>query len=392
MKHIRFLKGLGPLQFSGQLVCSDLTGHKWIFYLSQGQIIYATGGVHPVRRWRRNLVRYCRYIPTYRLAWQSGLALVDNSALTFGWEYALLNLWVSQQKISRDQALAVIRSTITEILFDLMQVADVTTQIYTHPLVAPAQDLINVQAAIDAAEQRYLDWKNARLKACSPNQAPLIKQLEKFQRQSSAQVYQKLSRLLNGQNTLYDLATEMQHDVVNVASSLRLYLELGWIELINIADLPAPAYRRSLPESIAPVTTTPSLPPPKALIACVDDSSLVRHTMEELLTSAGYQFVGIDDAVRAIGVLLARKPDVIFLDLMMPHVNGYELCEQLRKLSCFHQTPIVILTSSDGFANRLRSKIVNASDFLSKPLNAEAVLTVINKHLNQGAVSVRADG
>jgi len=77
---------------------------------------------------------------------------------------------------------------------------------------------------------------------------------------------------------------------------------------------------------------------------------------------------------------------------MMPHVNGYELCEQLRKLSCFRQTPIVILTSSDGFANRLRSKIVNASDFLSKPLNAEAVLTVINKHLNQGAVSVRADG
>lgn len=392
MKHIRFLKSLGPLRFSGQLVCSDLTGHKWIFYLSQGQIIYATGGVHPVRRWRRNLARYCQYIPTYRLAWQSGLALVDASALTFGWEYALLNLWVSQQKISHDQAFAVIRSTITEILFELMQVADVTTQIYAHALVAPPQALIDIEVAIDAAEQRWLAWRNARLKACSPNQAPLIKQLEKFQRQSSVQFYQKLSRLLNGQNTLYDLATEMQHDVVNVASSLRLYLELGWIELINIADLPAPAYRRSLPELIAPVTALPSLPPSKALIACVDDSSLVRHTMEELLTSAGYQFVGIDDAVRAIGVLLARKPDVIFLDLMMPHVNGYELCEQLRKLSCFQHTPIVILTSSDGFANRLRSKIVNASDFLSKPLNAEAVLTVINKHLNQGAVSVRADG
>jgi chemotaxis family two-component system response regulator PixG len=113
--------------------------------------------------------------------------------------------------------------------------------------------------------------------------------------------------------------------------------------------------------------------------------------MEELLISAGYQFVGIEDAVRAIGILLSRKPDVIFLDLMMPDINGYELCEQLRKLSCFRETPIVILTSNDGFASRLRSKIVNASDFLSKPLNAEAVLSVIDKYLNQSVAPVHAD-
>lgn len=390
MKHIRFLQNLSQLQFSGQLICSDRTGQKWIFYLSQGSLIYVTGGVHPVRRWRRNLATYCRYIPTYRLAWQSGLAQMDGTALVFGWEYALLNLWVDQQKISRDQAIAVIRSTITEVLFDLIQADEVTTQIYPNQITAPTQDRVDIAAAIDAAERRWLVWKKARLEHCSPNQSPRIKQLEKFHHQSSTQFYQKLSRLLNGQHTLYDLSTEMQQDVVNIASSLRIYLELDWIELIKIADLPAPVHRRSLPEA----TTTPSVssaPPQTALIACVDDSPLVRHVMEELLTSAGYQFVGIEDAVRAIGILLARKPDVIFLDLMMPQVNGYELCEQLRKLSCFRQTPIVILTSNDGFANRLRSKIVNASDFLSKPLNAEAVLTVIRKYLDQSAIPVHAD-
>lgn len=391
LKHIQFLKNIGQLQFSGQLVCSDAAGQKWIFYLSQGCLIYATGGIHPVRRWRRNLATYCRYIPTYRLAWQSGLAQMDATALGFGWEYALLNLWMAQQKVSREQALAVIRSTITEILFDLMQVAEVTTQIYPNQLRVPTQDLIEIETAIAAAEQRWLTWKTTRLENYSPNQAPQIKQLEKFQRQSSAQFYQKLSRLLNGQHTLYDLSTEMQHDVVNIAASLRLYLELDWIELISIPDLPAPVYQRSLPPASAPPLPSASAPSAR-LIACVDDSPLVRHVMEELLTSAGYQFVGIGDAVRAIGILLARKPDVIFLDLMMPHINGYELCEQLRKLSCFRQTPIVILTSNDGFANRLRSKIVNASDFLSKPLNAEAVLSVIDKHLQvQGAVPVHAD-
>jgi chemotaxis family two-component system response regulator PixG len=392
------------LQFSGQLVCSDLTGQKWIFYFAQGRIIYATGGVHLVRRWRRNLATYCRYIPTYRLAWQSGLAQVDAAALVFGWEHALLDLWVKQQKINRDQASAVIHSALTEILFDLLQTAEVKTQIYPNQLQASPQDLVEIEAAIDIAEQRWLVWKNARLGDYSPNQAPLIKDLEKFQRQSSAQLYQRLSRLLNGQHTLYDLATEMQHDVVNVAASLRMYLELGWLELLNIPDLPAPVHRRSLPgtvDSSLTVSNAPtppprlppaaSTPPQKAVIACVDDSPLVRHMMEELLISAGYQFVGIEDAVRAIGILLSRKPDVIFLDLMMPDINGYELCEQLRKLSCFRETPIVILTSNDGFASRLRSKIVNASDFLSKPLNAEAVLSVIDKYLNQSVAPVHAD-
>lgn len=392
LKHVQFLRNIGQLQFSGQLVCSAPAGQKWIFYLSQGSIIYATGGVHPVRRWRRNLATYCRYIPTYRLAWQSGLAQMDAADLVFGWEYALLTLWMSQQKISREQALAVIRSTISEVLFDLMQIADGNTQIYPNQLVAPPQNLIDIETAIEAAEKRWLTWKSARLEDYSPNQAPQIKQLEKFQRQSSAQFYQKLSRLLNGQHTLYDLSTEMQHDVVNITSSLRMYLELGWIELINIPDLPAPVHHRSLPAAVTrPSLPSTSAPPQTKLIACVDDSPLVRHVMEELLTSAGYQFVGIGDAVRAIGILLARKPDVIFLDLMMPHINGYELCEQLRKLSCFRQTPIVILTSNDGFANRLRSKIVNASEFLSKPLNAEAVLSVIHKYLEQGVMPVHAD-
>ena len=89
----------------------------------------------------------------------------------------------------------------------------------------------------------------------------------------------------------------------------------------------------------------------------------------------------------SLGILLTRKPDFIFLDLVMPNANGYEICTQLRKLSSFRDTPIVILTGNDGFANRLRSNFAGASDFVSKPFNAEIVLSVIGKHLKQGAIS-----
>jgi chemotaxis family two-component system response regulator PixG len=67
----------------------------------------------------------------------------------------------------------------------------------------------------------------------------------------------------------------------------------------------------------------------------------------------------------------------------MPNANGYELCGQLRKLSLFRQTPIVILTGNDGIVDRVRAKMVGSTDFLSKPVNPDTVLTTIRKYLKE---------
>lgn len=334
-----------------------------------------------MRRWRRNLSLYCPRIPTYRLAWQTDLANADPAALTLGWEYALLSLWVTQQKITGEQAAAMVRAVIDTVLFDVMQAADGTDQIHQQDYsVGSGLKAIDVDTVAFNAQLRWQTWQTAKLGSYSPNCAPVIKQPTQLKAQSSAQFYQTLVNLLNGEHTLYDLAIEMRREIIEVAASLHPCIQLGWIELRHIPDLPAPVYRHRLPAApaIAPVSGG-------MLIACVDDSLLVRHTMEKLLTSAGYQFLGVDDPVRAIGILLARKPSLIFLDLVMPKTSGHEVCQQLRKLSCFRTTPIVMLTGSDGFANRLKSNFVGASDFLSKPLDAEAVLSVIRKHLHQGA-------
>jgi len=79
--------------------------------------------------------------------------------------------------------------------------------------------------------------------------------------------------------------------------------------------------------------------------------------------------------------VLSTKPDLIFLDLIMPNANGYEICGQLRKLNFFKNTPIVILTGNDGIIDRVRSKMVGATDFLSKPIDSELVLETIRKYL-----------
>ncbi|MGA7936494.1 MAG: response regulator, partial [Kovacikia sp.] len=299
--------------------------------------------------------------------------------LKIGWDYALLCLWRTQKKFTSEQATKVIGSIITEVLFDLTQTIGITQQVIHQDLRYPQLALFEVEAAIAEVQSLWQAWQGAHLVDYLPNQAPVIQQSELLQRNVSVEVYQNLVHLLQGEHTLRDLAIQMQRNVVAVTASLRPFLQKQWINLSEVADLPAPIYRQSTLSRSLPVPRNAVLP--GALVACVDDSFSVRYTLEKLLVSAGYQFLGIEDPLGAVGTLLARKPDFIFLDLVMPKANGYEICEQLRKISSFRTTPIVILTGNNGFASRLKSNMIGASDFLSKPLDADAVLGVLHKHL-----------
>lgn len=379
-KKAQLFATLKQLRFNGQLVWRDSHQQEWIFYFSRGHIVYATGGTHPVRRWQRNLKAHCPGMVCQMTADQIKELDADAGKLNSCWEYKQLDLWVAQRKITRSQVAKIITSLIRELIFDLVSIEDLTNQIkHDEPLLKQLV-LIDPQEVFTQAKQLWQVWNQAKLSSYSPNLAPVIRQPEQLKNVTSAQVYPTLTTLLNGHNTLRDLGVRMKRDSVQVARSLLPYLELGLVELITIPDLPIPV-NQSVPR-IPRKTTTHSEP----LIACVDDSILVCQTMKRLLTKTGYQFLGIDDPLRAIALLLACKPNFIFLDLVMPNTNGYEICTQLRKISYFEQTPIVMLTGQDGLVDQVRARLVGASDFVSKPIDPEIVLRVINKHLEQGVV------
>lgn len=414
MNQRQLFKTLESDRFTGQLKLSDSTGQRWKFYLADGQIIYAMGGVHPVRRWRRIVALHCPKMAMRQFTWYADLTTIPATGLALGWQYALLNLWVERHDITPEQATKLIDAIVVEVLFDIALAAEVSEQLQPDPSISihPASTplgVISPTVVIPRVERRWQAWQMAQLTFCSPHKAPVLRQPEQLQRHVPA-LYQTLSTLLRGRHTLYELAAHMNRHVVEVAASLLPCLERGWVELVNVADFPgpilqsapttlprreadtlriAPKLNESSSQANAPVAPQPVLPPSapapaanqRGLIACVDDSVLIHRMMETLLNEAGYGFVGIQDPMRAIGVLLARKPNLIFLDLVMPNANGYELCQQLRKLAGFRQTPIVILTGNDGYANRLRSNFAGATAFLAKPLDAEAVLDVIRQHL-----------
>jgi two-component system, chemotaxis family, response regulator PixG len=386
VKHIVFLKNLGKLHFSGQLIWTTPAQQQWHFYLQHGELLYVTGGAHSTRRWRRQLMVHCPHMPLDRMSWQIHLSRGKATTHPISWDYTLLNLWVAAGKVTPEQAARLVHASLIEALFDVAQADDVTHQIKPQsfglesvPTLTPGEAVLKVQSL-------WRTWSLAGLTQISPNDAPLLKRPEELKRQDTSLLSPDLLTLMNGQSTLRDLAVKTQQNLVSLASSIAPLKQLGWVDLMAIADLPAPVRHNQVSQA-TPQKAAPEAAP-KALIACVDDSFLIRHKMKELLTSAGYRFLGIDDALRSIGILLSNKPDLIFLDLMMPKVNGYEICEKLRKLSCFRDTPIVILTGSDGFSNRLRSDFAGASDFLSKPLNAEVVLGAIHKHLGQGSTKL----
>ena len=142
-----------------------------------------------------------------------------------------------------------------------------------------------------------------------------------------------------------------------------------------------------LPLSIKEVKKNiPSVSKQKAkapLIACIDDSLQVCQTVGSIITSNGMKFVQIQDAIQAIPLLIENKPDLIFLDLMMPVVNGYEVCAQIRRVSKLANIPIIILTGSDGLFDKFRAKVAGSTDFMTKPIVAEKLLAAINKHLEK---------
>ncbi|NET01696.1 MAG: response regulator [Sphaerospermopsis sp. SIO1G2] len=116
-------------------------------------------------------------------------------------------------------------------------------------------------------------------------------------------------------------------------------------------------------------------------VFCVDDSSLVLNTMRGFLDEQIFSLVGATDSYKALMEILHIKPDMIFLDVTMPDLDGYEVCSLLRKQVHFKNTPVILITEKASFMDRAKAKLVGASGCLNKPLNQGELLKTIFQNM-----------
>jgi two-component system, chemotaxis family, response regulator PixG len=361
------------LQYSGQLKIKSSKGQQWTFYYRLGRIVWATGGKHPYRRWRRQMTQHCPHIDLEKLRFRP-----DDLTVEY-WDYHLLEILHKRQKIQREQIHTIVENTIAELFFDLAYEADVTPVTCDRNqevILETPMSFTSAEVSLKQMQDSCKIWLEAGLANFSPNLAPVIRKAEHLQQLVSPPVYNNFVNLINGKYTLRDLAVKMKQSVLPVSRSLLPYVLKGIIELVEIPDLPL-----NLTEAKNNSTQTPNKQTKAPLIACVDDSPQVCQILEEIITRNGMRFIQIQDAVQALPTLIQEKPDLIFLDLIMPIASGYEICTQLRRISSFANTPVIILTGNDGLLDRVRSKVVGSTDFLAKPVVADRVIGIVRKYL-----------
>lgn len=116
-------------------------------------------------------------------------------------------------------------------------------------------------------------------------------------------------------------------------------------------------------------------------IVCIDDSRAVVNAIKMYLDDNIFSVVGINDPLKALMQVIRLKPDLILLDITMPTLDGYELCSLLRKHSSLKDTPIIMVTGKKGIINRVKAKMVKASDYITKPFGKKDLLKVIFKYI-----------
>ena len=120
-----------------------------------------------------------------------------------------------------------------------------------------------------------------------------------------------------------------------------------------------------------------------ALILIIDDSKTIRRTAETLLKKEGCDVVTATDGFEALAKISDQQPHIIFVDIMMPRLDGYQTCALIKHNKVFRSIPVIMLSSKDGLFDRARGRIVGSEHYLTKPFTRDELLSAIERHVSR---------
>jgi len=140
-----------------------------------------------------------------------------------------------------------------------------------------------------------------------------------------------------------------------------------------------PAWDTVWRNAFVPEVDSPEIRGPKKVLV-IDDSNTIRRSAEIFLKQGGYEVVLAEDGFDALSKVNDHAPDVIFCDILMPRLDGYQTCAIIKRNPKFTNTPVIMLSSKDGLFDKARGRMVGSQDYLTKPFTKDQLLQAVAQY------------
>lgn len=336
----------------------------WIVFFLNGQIAYAANSDNSLSR-LRDYVR--RYKVDAALDNVSVPSIATINAPEYGYLWNLLETHV----LTPAQGRSIIQSMVRETLFDLLSLRNGSFIFEIGPALEPQLTTLEISPLVAQIVKQVQEWKQFHPQIQSPEQCPVIADAAQLRQKLPENTFRILDRWADGKTSIRQMSRYLNRDILPVARAIYPYIQQGWVQVLYPTTTAAPPNRELVP-TVA--TSTPS-------VVFIDDGIATCKAVEYTLKQYGYQVAAISNPLQALSLVFQIKPDLILCDIAMPELDGFEICAMLRRSSAFRQTPIVMLTGKDGFIDRVKARIVGATDYLTKPFGDSELLMLVEKYV-----------
>lgn len=354
----RVLQKIIAERLSGRITFTDPndTSVNWQLYVGNGQIHYCGSGVGQQERFNYLAQRYCP-----KLAGE----LAPNQS-----EYDYLGQFWKQGKLNLPQLRKLLFLFTQEALIQLTSLPQAELKVERALGLEQLVLSVPIKATLSQLRGSIAQWVQTRTYLSSPFQRLSLAD-EGLLRQQLGEagdheaVIQMLPELLAQQPLLYDLARQLSLDTISTVELLSPALKGGAITLNPYARPQADA---------------------RPVVACIDDSRTIQRNVRLILETSGYKVLELMNPARALTALARQKPNLVLMDITMPDIDGYELCRMLRQSDLLKDVPVVMLTGRDGLVDRIRARMVGATDYLTKPFTPQELLCLAERFAHQAIV------
>ncbi|MDG2989821.1 response regulator [Candidatus Synechococcus calcipolaris G9] len=354
----RVLQKIIAERLSGRIIFTDPNDKSvnWQLYVGNGQIHYCGSGVGQQERLNYLCQRYCPNL------------IGDLAPNQSDYQY-LGQLW-KQGKLNLPQLRKLLFLFTQEALIQMVSLPQAELKVERALGLEQLVLSVPIKATLSQLRGSIAQWVQIRTYMSSPFQRLSLVDEERLNQEFASHpdhlhLIQRLPELLAPQPLLYDLARQLSLDTIATAELLKPAIRGGAITLSPYARPQADA---------------------RPVVACIDDSRTIQRNVRLILETSGYKVLELMSPARALTALARQKPSLVLMDITMPEMDGYELCRILRQSDLLKDVPVVMLTGRDGLVDRIRARMVGATDYLTKPFTPQELLCLAERFAHQAVV------